>query len=233
MTQLVALDQSQHQGLKLLSQRAELHGADVNMLPALLPEFANLAVEYPVVFSKNGDTGQFVCVALFGFQSGENLFWQEGRWQAMYLPMQIQRQPFFIGNDDAMTLCIDTDSPTLSEHEGEALFTESGDDSPYLQQAKQRLADIMNAEQSNAAFIDKVQSLDLLQPMTLEIVFQNGQQSRLNGLYTIDTEKLEQLSDENIVSLQREGHLQAIHIMQMSMGQIYRLIDLKNQRVGA
>ena len=101
MTKLVAIDNKNHRNLKVDASKAELHGAQVHLIPAVLPEFTNLAAQYPLVLTKNGDTGQFVCVAMLGFEANENLFWQDGQWQGIYLPLQIQRQPFFVGDADS------------------------------------------------------------------------------------------------------------------------------------
>ena len=103
-------------------------------MPAVLAEFTHIALQQPIVLTKNGETGQFVCAGMFGFEEGENLFWQNQQWQGLYLPLQIQRQPFFIGevpiqpgkeikreNDDFL-VCIDTNSPAISTTEGESLF---------------------------------------------------------------------------------------------------------------
>jgi len=40
------------------------------------------------------ETGRFEPSALLGFQPQENLFFVDGRWDAAYVPLQIQRQPF-------------------------------------------------------------------------------------------------------------------------------------------
>jgi hypothetical protein len=43
---------------------------------------------------KNRDTGQFEPAAPLGFQSRGNLFLSDGVWDAGYVPLQFQRQPF-------------------------------------------------------------------------------------------------------------------------------------------
>lgn len=96
MANLVAVDNKNHKHIKINNTLAETHGKNLHLIPAIVAEFTNLAVQYPILLTKNGDTGQFVCAAMLGFESGENLFWQNEQWQGIYLPLQIQRQPFLL-----------------------------------------------------------------------------------------------------------------------------------------
>lgn len=135
MAQLMAIDNHHHKNLVVDPAKAELHGAELHLIPVVVGEFINLAVQYPIVLTKNGDTGEFMSVAMLGFQAHENLFWQDGQWQGIYLPLQIQRQPFFIANSEAdkssspksdsinepnagekeYIVCIDLESPMLTD----------------------------------------------------------------------------------------------------------------------
>ena len=82
-------------------------------------EIMSSSVNYPVVFAKHPDTGRFLCLALFGLESGENLFFNKDGWKATYIPMNITRTPFAMSasekGDGAMLICIDEDSPYISE----------------------------------------------------------------------------------------------------------------------
>ncbi|OUS23454.1 peptide ABC transporter permease [Thalassotalea sp. 42_200_T64] len=242
MAKLVAIDHNVHKNLRINPAKAELHGAELNLIPAVVAEFTNLAVQYPIVLTKNGDTGEFVCTAMFGFEADENLFWQNGQWRGVYLPLQIQRQPFFIGdsvddtskNSGDFVVCIDVESPTIakvtaaSQSEYQTLFTEAGEDSQYFQHAKQCLGQLLQGEIDNNKLITALKELDLLQPLSLEITFVNEQSTRLNGLYSINQEKLAALSNEQIVMLHQKNLLQPIYTMITSLGQIYALIERKN-----
>ena len=53
----------------------------------------------------------------------------------------------------------------------------------------------------------------------------------MQGLFTIDEEKLSQLSAEAIASLHAGQWLGAIYTLIASTAQIYALIDRKNQRI--
>ena len=237
MAQLVAIDNQNHLNLKVDAAKAELHGAGLHLVPAVMSEFTNMAVQYPLVITKNADTGQFVVAAMLGFESGENLFWRGGQWQGLYLPLQIRRQPFFVGNPEQKVagdyvVCFDSESPAITSNDGQALFSEDGVDTEYFQQAKFCLAQLLEGELANKKLLEQLQSMELLQMMQMEVTFANQQSTTLNGLYTIDTEKLAALSAEKIASLHKAGLLQAIYTLITSLGQIHHLIDLKNKQLG-
>ena len=241
MANLVAVDNKNHRKVQIDTSKLALHAAELNMISVVLSEFSSLAVQYPIALAKNGDTGEFVFVALLGFEAGENLFWQNDEWQGLYLPLQIRRQPFFVGNPDASNqiaekgdhiVCIDTQSPTITTEGGMALFDERGLDTDFFQQTKACLAHILSGEADNKNLIENLQKMDLLQSLSLEITFENQDSRRLNGLYTVNQDKLAKLSDEHILQLHRLGLLAAIHTLVTSLGHVQTLIDLKNKRLG-
>ena len=103
MANIVAVDNKNHKNVQIDTGKLGLHGAKLNMVPVVMSEFSSAAVQYPLAITKNEDTGKFVCVALLGFEVGENLFWENGDWQGLYLPLQIRRQPFFVGTPVSYT----------------------------------------------------------------------------------------------------------------------------------
>lgn len=231
MTKFVALHNQLHQSLRVNASQIEALGAQERMVPVVISEFLKLIVDYPLVFTKSADTGRFICVALLGFEEGENLFWQDNRWNSIYVPLNIQRQPFFIGKENDQTIvCIDTESACLASGQGDALFTQQGEETLFLQQAKARLAELVNGEQQTQEFIQWLMELKLIMPLSLDITFANQKTQRVQGIYTIDEEKLSGLQHEQLLGLQEREYLKPIYTMIASMAQLYALIDKKNKR---
>jgi hypothetical protein len=234
MSRLVALDNKAHRHLRVAPEKIEAQGARLHMVPVVLGEFLKLCVQYPIVLTKKADTGRFVCVCLFGFEKNENLFWRNGRWDALYTPLQIARQPFFVGADESsrepgqFVLCIDTENDSLQERSGELLFDEQGNETPYLQRAKSLLAALLTGEADTERFTDKLLALNLVQPMRLEIDYANRQSQRVAGLYTVDEERLKSLSPEHLVELHSLQYLAPLYTMLASLGHVYSLIHRKN-----
>lgn len=232
MSQFVALHNQLHQSLRIDTQHIEALGAHQNMVPVVLSEFLKLVVHYPIVFTKNAETGNFACVALLGFAPGENLFWNQNQWHSIYTPLHIMRQPFFVGEDQGNSIiCIDTESACLTSGSGEAIFDLQGQETGYLQQVKTRLAELINGEPQTLQFCKTLLDLNLLMPLALDINFANHQQQRVQGLYTINEETLAQLNAEQLLTLQQQGYLKSIYTMIASLGQIYALIQKKNDRL--
>jgi hypothetical protein len=241
MAKLVALNNRIHQGVYVDANKAEEQIADLHMLPVVLSEFQKLVVQLPILFSKNADTGQFVCVTLMGLEEGENLFWQEARFQGIYSPLNVARQPFFVGQDeqtgDDYVICIDMDNAAVADkpsasHE-QILFDGEGRASDFLLKIQDILAQLIQGEQHSAMFIQQLLKFQLLVPLALDITFENKQSSQIKGLYSIDEDKLQALSAEQLGELNQQGFLQAAYTQLASLGQIYALIDRKNKRNSA
>jgi len=245
MADLIAINPKLHATLRIAPDKAELHSRGIQLLPVVPAEFASVATQSPIVLTKNGQTGQFVTVAMLGFAPGENLWFADGRWQGAYLPLQLQRQPFFLGQsgDNGQgdyVLCIDPDSPALAQDPSgaldatestETLFNDTGADSAYLQQIKGVLAELLQGEQQQQQLVQALLAANLMQSLSLEITFANQQSTRLNGLYTIDQQKLAALDAATLIQLHQAGWLAPIYTIIASAAQLYPLIARKNQQL--
>jgi hypothetical protein len=260
MANLVAVQPALHQHLLVLPSQIDTHAAGQNLIPLIPGEVSHVATQLPVVLAKNGQTGQFVLAALTGFTAQENLMMADGQWQGIYLPLQIQRQPFFVGKatPDAAdyVVCIDLDSPATlfspapakkiaqaeqsgatsganpTPAEAQALFNADGSETAYYRDAKLKLAQLLQGEQQRELLLSELLALRLLQPMSLDITFADQSTTRLNGLYTIDEQQLAQLPAEHLVRLHQQGLLGAVYAILGSAAQIYGLIARKNKQLG-
>jgi len=235
MAQLVAIDNKNHLQLAIDQTKVEQHGAKLHLVPAVVPEFSNMAVQYPLVITKNGDTGQFVFAAMLGFEAGENLYWRDEQWQGLYVPLQIRRQPFFVAKStasDNYDVCYDTDSPAVATEHGQRLFNDQGQETEFFAQAKGCLGELLRGEEANSQLLSYLQEMDLLQSMKMEVMFANQQTMNLSGLYTVDQDKLAALSAEQVTQLHQAGLLAAVYTLVISLGQMHQLIDLKNKQLG-
>lgn len=205
----------------------------------LMQEFAHLLLQYPIMLTKNRETGRFTCVAVLGFDEGENLFIEDGNWQALYIPLNVQREPFMIGVQPDSTgsdgieqvVFVDTDDPRVQATKGEALFDEQGRPSPYLGHVTALLKTLNDGIQQTQTFIDKLISLDLVAPAHLRVELSNKEERRIEGLYTIDRERLQSLPAKELHELNTSGYLEAAHNLLASFGQFHALVARKNRRI--
>lgn len=168
-------------------------------------------------------------------QAFSRLFWQQGEWDAVYIPAQFERLPFYVGTEaqsadsSNRVLCIDMDNASVSEEKGTPLFDNTGEPSNYLLEKQQILAQLLDGETQNQRFIAALQQHNLITPFTLDITFENESKTSITGLYTIDEDKLAALSADAIADLHAQHMLQSIYTLIASNAQIYALIDKKNK----
>jgi hypothetical protein len=208
-------------------------------------EFADIQREYPIFFQKDRSTGEFHSVALLGFQEGENLFLEGGRWNAKYLPGMVARGPFLIGfqerqEDGAMrkdpVIHVDLDHPRVSRTEGQPVFLPRGGNSPYLEHIANVLRGIHDGIEIGRAMFTAFTQFDLIEPVKLEVSVSETEKYGLQGLHTINQEKLRALDGDALSQLHRAGFLQGAFLALASLGNVRSLMAVKqarNQKAGA
>ena len=131
MAQHAVLDNISHKDIRIISQRGADFGDNVSLTTAFISEFMQLQSWYPLFFRRNSDNNSYEPVALLGLKPGQNLFLQHDGWQAGYVPLSMQRQPFLIGFQQQFdngvpqqvpVVCIDLDHPRVSQTQGEAVI---------------------------------------------------------------------------------------------------------------
>ena len=233
MPQAVSLNNVDHKDLRIITRRGAEYGDDVSVVATFPAEFIQIQAHYPIVFRKTQDGSGFEAFALLGFTPGENLFLEADGWNAGYVPLVIQRQPFLIGvADDQLTVHVHIDSPRVSKRpdEGEAVFLEYGSPTPFMERVNSILYAIHQGLHGMPAFIAMLLQYDLLEPFVFEIELDDGSQSRLEGFFTIKEKTLNALDATALDTLHRAGYLQAIYMALASMGKFRDLIERKNQR---
>lgn len=227
MTSIVVLDTDRHRGVTVQGGRAAL--ADQRRLvQVVLREFSLLAVQYPIVMSKDSDTGAFFVGAILGFDEGENLFVKDGGDHEGYRPLNLQRAPFYVLDG---RLAIDMDSPIVNTGRGEALFDEEGRATPFLENIHYVLGEFRTGLEMTRIFIETLLQHKLVVEMAVDLAFDDGTQRQLEGLYTIDQEVLQALDDAVVLELFRRGYMYLIHLMVVSVKQIAHLARRKNERL--
>jgi hypothetical protein len=231
MANTVVLDGETHRKLRVSDLKAWSGCADLAMVYVVLSEIPKLVAHYPLVFTKDQDSGRMVCVALLGLEANQNLYWRENRWDALRVPLEIARRPLFVGpKEDGGKLLtwIDLDNPGVGEVEGEALFDEQGQPTPYQKQKVGALVELLQSAAQTQKFIDKLVELDLIAPMRLDITFQDQQARSITSLSTVHEQKLKDLSKDAVGELHSLGFLGPLYMIMGSLGHIYGLIQRRN-----
>ena len=228
MTNIVVLNTEAHRDLRVRAKASARFGDDQRFVPVVVGEFALLAVHYPILLSKDAETGAFYAGAMLGFDEGENLFLDEAKGFDAYRPLNLQRAPFFAAGDE---LAIDLDSPRVDEVEGELLFDDRGTPTPYLQGIMNAFRELKPGMERTRRFIETLLALKLVETVTIDLAFDDGTRRITEGLYTIDQDALRVLPDDAVVDLFRKGYLQLIYLMIASLKQVPVLARRKNLKL--
>ena len=233
MSNPVLLNHVEHRDLRVDARRGAAFGDDVMYAPAVPAEFRSLQAHYPIVFQRDA-AGGFHPLALLGLRQGENLFLEGERWDATYIPLAIQRQPFLIGVSGGERMVhVDLDHPRVRAGTGEALFQGPGIASEFLERARTTLLMLHDGILATPAFVDALQRHQLLESFVLDIRLDDGSDNRLAGFHTIDEQRLHALDGAALEQLSRDGHLLPVYMVLASLSRFRHLIERMNRRRAA
>ena len=186
-------------------------------------------------FDQTAQDGALVLSALTSFESQQNMFVKDGQWQSTYQPTAIKTFPFFLmrskSDEKNYTIGIDEKNQVFSKEHGELLFEGNGKASMHLSRAKVLLeADIQN-DIHTFQFGKELEQMGLLKSIDLVVQYQDGTNQSITGLITIDEDKINTLSAEQLHGLNQQGYLVQIHALLISIYQLNSIIQKQNSRI--
>jgi hypothetical protein len=236
MTKHVMLNNVAHKDLRVITRQGPEFGDNIGTVPTFPTEYADVQREYPIFFRKDPQSGEYQSIALLGFAKDENLFLENGRWNASYIPGIIARGPFLIGFQEQQVagelrkeavIHFDLDDPRISTTEGEPIFLPQGGNSPYLERISTILSGLRDGMEVSKAMFAAFAEFDLIEPVKLEIKLTPEEKYDLIGLHTINTEKLMSLDGAALEKLNRAGFLQGAFLVLSSHTNVRKLTDMK------
>jgi hypothetical protein len=228
--QTVLLNNVDHADLRVVTRRGAEYGDAVMAALTFPDEFRSLQAHYPIVFRKTPDGASFMPMALFGLREGQNLFLGANGWDASYVPLAIERQPFLIGNAGGeWVVHVDLDSPRIDAG-GEPVFRPHGGTTELLDRMSSVLLAIHDGLQQTPAFVAALLEHDLLESFVFDVELPDGSQNRLAGFYTVNEDRLHRLGGAALEKLHRAGHLQAIYMVLASLSNLRDLVERLNRQ---
>jgi len=224
LNEITLLEHEKHGDIKIIESNYE-HTVEQHIVPVNLHEIARAATEYPIVFVKNTDNGEFQSVAMLGLKPGTNLSVKDGKWQGLYIPAVVRNYPLGLALNsdikDRIWIGVHEGASELSSTEGQALF-EGGKETEYLEKRKKMLIKHFEEAQISREILHFLAEKELLitQVLTVDIA---GEKHNIDGLYFIDETKLNALSDEDYLELRKRGLLGPIYGHLSSLNQVNRL----------
>jgi hypothetical protein len=238
MSDHAVLDNVTHQDLKIDIRYQIGHGFDFHLSRVFPVEFSQIQSEYPIFFIKNKESNEYEAVCLFGFEEDENLFLSDEGWQASYIPLGVQRYPFLIGFQEKVeagvptkeaVVHVDMAHPSISSTEGQPVFLEGGGNSPLLERITSVLMTINQGYPSSKNFSQALSEFNLIESLKMNVQINDKESHSLDGLYTINEDKVRELDDSQLGVLHRSGYLQHIYMVLASTLNVNKLIRLKNK----
>lgn len=238
MTDTVLLNNIDHRDLRVITRHGPEFGDSVNQLLVFPTEFESVQREYPI-FLRKDEEGNYQPVALLGLDRDENLFLGGAEWRARYIPAIRRRGPFSIALQDVQgdespraqpKIRVDLGDPRVSREDGARLFLPHGGSTPYLEHVTRVLQAIYDGSRLIAPMIVAFRELGLIRETEVEVRLDDGVTYRLPDHHTIDEDRLAALDGVELKYLSRLGFLRAAFLLTASLGNMSRLIELKNRR---
>jgi hypothetical protein len=236
---LVILSNETHRDLRINN----LVGSDytrLNVISVVPREFPRLLAHYPIFFTKANDSGQHEPAVLLGFERGENLFLEGRGWDASYVPLQVQRQPFSLvprqpdtagEQPTSLDIAVDEASPLVSREAGERLFQDDGKATQYLSTVTSVLSTLVSGAREAYAFTARLAELNLLEPVRVDVEFTDKSTAKLGGLYWIAAAILKTLPADKLAELRDKEYLEWAYFQMASLSQMASLVARKNRRL--
>lgn len=230
-----ALDNVAHANLKVQLKFGSEYRNNVNHTVVFPTEFQALQREYPIYFRKN-ENGSYYAVALLGLDKDENLFLEEDRWQARYIPaVQMSgpfalelREPDGISPDSGDPIVrIDMSDSRVNEVEGESLFLDQGGYTPFFEEMLLALRRVHVGANASGDFYRLLDSFGLIEPITVQANYGDTLQYTVSDMYTISQERMASLSGDELQKLNELGLLEHCYSVIFSGSNMASLVDMK------
>lgn len=230
----VLLDRERHRRRRVRAAQGFGFARAASSLYVAGAEFNEACKEYAIVFTRS-PAGQVAPVVMLGLRGGENLFVDDqGRWNARYVPAFVRRYPFVLAQlpGQALGVCIDEAFEGVNEEEGEPLFDAQGQDTPFLRNALDFLAQYQREHLRTEAFCQRLDGAGLLTEMDARADLADGRSFTVGSVLVVDEKKLLALPDAVALSLFRAGELHLVSMHLVSLSNMQRLVDQVAQRPG-
>ena len=226
---LELVDFNVHKGVKIDNENFDIAENRVNAVTVVANELSTLVHEYPIFMTKHGKTNQYQLLAILGFETGQNLYIDGEFWRGSFIPMDILRRPFqaYIPdkeNPSKGQIAIDMAHPWVNSIKGHDLVDEQGNASEYFARIEKTFAQLMGGNAYTLQALETADTLQLIEPVTLNIELANGDKKDLNGLFSFNQEKVAALTGEALEQSHKSGLLQICHLMLSSGANLQKLI---------
>lgn len=225
---LVAFDTEQHRSLTLPAQRKDFSfAATAHILPLTMAEASPAALNYPVVFVREGES--VVLVALTGLPNTGNRFVDaKGEWRTgAYIPAYVRGYPFIAvrpAKDVDPIIAIDPNAADFKAKDGVPLVGTDG-------QPTEQFKGILAFHSEYQALTERTQKMVLalnaegvLEDGHINLQTPDGKSNQIGGFLVVNEGKLRALSAEALKRLLDADAIGLAYLHLFSMNNLGQLI---------
>ncbi|OGA04292.1 MAG: hypothetical protein A3H35_15495 [Betaproteobacteria bacterium RIFCSPLOWO2_02_FULL_62_17] len=204
-----------------------------NAVPVSYTEFPVAYRDFPLVFVSTDAGKSFSPVAVLGVAATENLFIENGKWNAnVYLPAYVRRYPFCMArvtldSVEQADRLVCVEKAFLSD-KGETMFDGEGKSLPRWQPIERLLNDYEADLERTREMCSILADYSLLEPFTMQATLKDGGPMNLAGMFRIEEKKLEYLNAAQHRNLFKKGVMGRIYTHLLSLDNFARLLLRKN-----
>ncbi|WP_257283681.1 SapC family protein [Endozoicomonas sp. SESOKO1] len=223
------LNREVHKTLKFKTSDDYSFTEEVNSVPLTGIEFFEASRDMPVLFSKDEQDSFFPLALLSLMDTGHKHLGEAGSWSDSYIPAFIRRYPFAL--TDEGSVCFDQKASQFDGEDGEALFSDDGENTETLNNIIQFLNNYDQQYKHTLNYCNELKALDLLSPFNLQILLEKDKPLRLEGLFVIDEKKLNSIPEEKVKSWFDSGWLAWTYAHLHSLGALNRLVKRQQPKL--
>ena len=192
------------------------HAVKLNAVALNYQEVVHASKHYPIFFAKDGE--EYVPFAMLGFEDNSNLFidksknWAENR----YVPLLVRTYPFTLAKTNAETVSVVYDKTydginNKDDKKSFKMFKAKGEFTPQGEQLFKALEDNLKLLNTTKDIIKIISEMELFKTLDITIGEKEEKKFVLKNLVQIDAEKLNKLSDEQLLKLTKSSALHLIY----------------------
>lgn len=231
MPNIQVISRERHALMRWQRYTSYAFAAQEAVVPLAATELTKAAMSLPLAFIEQ--QGAFEPVAVMGLQAGSNLLvGADGRWAGAYIPAALRGYPFRLANteDGKQVLCVEEESGLVTTGpQGERFFNDDGQPAQATQDILNFLAMTEQGRAAAAAACAVLTRHQLIRPWPITVQ-NDGAEQRIEGLFKVDEDALNQLGGEALQELARTGAMVVAYCQLLSMQHLPLLGQLADGR---
>ena len=225
----VPVTKDTHRYKRLLPVPNYLYAQKMAIVPLVGLECAQAVHNFPIVFTPYGES--YVLMGMLSFQPDRNMFvTADGKWLGSYVPAILRQYPFAVGlpaEGGEPLLCVDADSPLISDTDGQPMFEVDGNPSEAMRKVIEFVGELERNRAGTVRAVNMLVKHNLIIPWEITLQAPNGQgQQKVNGIFRLDEAALNALPPEDFLEIRQAGALPIVYSHLLSLNCIDNLVRL-------